>query len=129
MFKLSQKSKFIFVVVFLALITFSLGNFNLAKADEEALIPKCSEPEFDDGQYYVLCKPGDGATIRYAGIRKILGDPAATISYSFVAGGALITFTDPASDACFFWRVRDTNGNFNDYTRGYPNYLPPFCDN
>lgn len=129
MFKVGQKSKFIFIVLFLALITFGLGNFNLAKAEEEALIPKCSEPEYNDGQYLVICKPGDGATLIFGGIRKLAGSPSATASYSFIPVGIQITFTDPQNDACFTWRVRDTNFNYNDYTRGYPNFTPPFCIN
>lgn len=92
--------------------------------------PSCSEPTLDpgSGRYYVVCKPGAvSAPLVNVWTRKIGQVPGAAIKVAASSpAGVRIEFTVPQG-ACYSWILTDSNGNQNQYTRGYPNPVAPYC--
>ncbi len=124
----SRKVKFVLLAsVLLAVIALGVVGVGVVRANSLAPVPKCSEPELQpSGNYLVVCKPGDGATIARARVQNINNIPGSFITLQFIPEGARIEFNDP-DGACYRWQVRDTNLNVNNYTRGYPNLVAGGC--
>lgn len=117
-----KRALFLFVLLFVALgASLATSRHAAATVEPTAPVPLCSVPQMQpNGLMRVICKPGDGARVAY--VYTLGFGPGAWIKalYQGSTPTSVVIGFRPLTGTCYQWWVKDTNGNFQPYSSGWP---------